>query len=163
MAVAAGGVWPPATPCARPITRHAGHCAISRKPVAGIGKNPALNSCQTGPPKPHMISDLRVREYFSLPCRRTRQMKYLTVPVALVAGLFGGAASHYLPPLVQAPKQIATTTTNVLSAQSFALVDANGKTVAVFMAGKPSRKGTTSPVVLYDAQGKEIWHAGDPL
>jgi len=48
----------------------------------------------------------------------------------------------------------------VVKAQSFALVDAYGKTVGVFAVAKSPAVQGSSSVALYDAQGREMWRAG---
>ena len=72
-------------------------------------------------------------------------MNKLTLILALSAAFISGAVFAE----TDAPK--------VVKAQSFALVDANGKTVGVFAAGHSPRG--SSAVVLYDAQGREMWRA----
>lgn len=95
-------------------------------------------------------------------------MKNLNVPLALAAGLIGGILSHYAwsPVLAQTPAS------HVVSAQSFALVDGNGKTVGVFttegamtekQVGDVRQRSGNVAVVLYDAAGKKIWQAGSSL
>ena len=88
-------------------------------------------------------------------------MKNFSVPIALVAGLIGGAFSHYVLSPVQADTNAAP---KVVSAQSFALVDAHGKTVGVFTTVKsstPHMLNTPPAVALFNADGREIWRAGD--
>lgn len=90
-------------------------------------------------------------------------MKNLSVPLAIFAGLLGGVFSHYIWPQ---PAQVQTRTTpsDVVAAQSFVLVDASGKPAGVFAVGKPSPElGKLPSIVLYDAEGHEIWRASDSV
>ena len=90
-------------------------------------------------------------------------MKNLSVLIALVAGLTGGIFSHYLWTPVQADPDSMQ---KVVSAQSFALVGPDGKTVGVFTTAK-FPKGTDRAgarfIVLFDSQGRELWRAADRL
>jgi hypothetical protein len=88
--------------------------------------------------------------------------KHLNIALALVAGLVGGLISRYIaPPAVMAQNQPPSA--NEMRAQSFVIVDANGKTVATFAFGRTTNAGHPSAggiVVLRDADGHEIWSAG---
>jgi hypothetical protein len=91
-------------------------------------------------------------------------MKHLMLPLAVVAGFAGGALSHYLLPGPTAQPQALAS--DMVSARSFAIVDASGKPVGVFAAGAPSKSfgsksPTSPPIALFNADGKEIWRAGD--
>jgi hypothetical protein len=78
-------------------------------------------------------------------------MKYLHGLLALIAGLIGGAASHYL--LVQ---PIRTVGPNVITAEKFVLVDLAGIPTGTF-TWLPT--GRAPAIVLYDALVREIWRA----
>jgi len=84
-------------------------------------------------------------------------MQKLTMLLALLAGLSGGIVSHYL-----LPERGQTAVPNVVAAQRFVLVDSSGNPAGFFAVGTPSgRQGTG--IVLYDAQGREIWHASGAI
>jgi len=78
-------------------------------------------------------------------------MNKLTLILALSAAFVGGA--------VLADTDAPT----VVRAQSFALVDANGKTVGVFGVEKGAmNQGMRTPTIaLYDSQGRVIWRAAE--
>ncbi len=83
--------------------------------------------------------------------------------LALAAGLIGGLASRYVTPsAVQAQAPPATTQATPpaeIKAQSFTLVDGNGRTIATFapLASGPLNRG--DGVVLLDRNGHEFWRA----
>ena len=96
--------------------------------------------------------------------------------LALVAGLLGGMATHYIaPPVALAQNQPPAR--RDLRAQSFTLVDQSDRNLATFSA-EPVRQPTIVPnprsrnpnqttqpvpemrIVLRDANGREIWSAG---
>jgi len=84
-------------------------------------------------------------------------MQKLSVLLALFAGLLGGIFSNYLT-----PQRAQDAVPNVVAAQRFVLVDSAGNPAGFFAVGTPSgQKGTA--IVLYDAQGREIWHASDSV
>ena len=84
-------------------------------------------------------------------------MQKLNVLLALFAGLLGGIVSHYL-----LPERVQTAVPNVVAAQRFVLVDSAGNPAGIFAVGTPSGQPGTS-IVLYDAQGREIWRASDTV
>ena len=82
-------------------------------------------------------------------------MKYLNVPLALFAGLLGGVLSPYFW-----PESAQTAVPSVVAAERFVLVGANGQPAGVFAVGDASPKtGSLPSIVLYDAEGDEIWRA----
>lgn len=88
-------------------------------------------------------------------------MQKLTVLFALFAGFLGGIASHYLLP-ERAQTAVSAAVPNVVAAQRFVLVDNLGNPAGIFAVGTPSGQQGTS-IVLYDAQGRELWHASDSV
>jgi len=88
----------------------------------------------------------------------------LTLPLALAAGLIGGAISGYVAPL---PALAQSQTQKQIKAQSFVLVDEKDNIVgtfkpsadAIFINGKMVA-GQAPTVVLLDRNGREIWRAG---
>ena len=89
-------------------------------------------------------------------------MQRLTVRLALFAGLLGGIVSGYLVPqlLPQRVQTTVPTVPNVVAAQRFVLVDNAGNPAGVFAVGTPAgQQGTV--IVLYDAEGRELWRASD--
>jgi hypothetical protein len=88
-------------------------------------------------------------------------MQKLTVLLALFAGLSGGIVSHYLLP-ERVQTAAPTAVPNVVAAQRFVLVDSAGNPAGIFAVGTPSGQQGTS-IVLYDAQGRELWHASDAV
>jgi hypothetical protein len=84
-------------------------------------------------------------------------MQRLNVLLALFAGLLGGIASPYL-----LPQQVQTAVPNVLAAQRFVLVDSAGNPAGIFAVGTPPGQQGTA-IVLYDAEGREIWRASDTV
>ena len=87
-------------------------------------------------------------------------MQNPNAPVALLAGLLGGILSHYV--LLQLVPVQTPTAPNVVAARSFVLIDSSGQPAGVFAVGAPSpQQGSAPSIVLYDAQGREIWRATD--
>jgi len=84
-------------------------------------------------------------------------MQKLYILLALFAGLLGGIASDYLM-----PQRVQNSVPNVVAAQRFVLVDSAGNPAGFFAVGTPSGQEGTS-IVLYDAQGRELWHASDSV
>ena len=85
-------------------------------------------------------------------------VKKWNLVLSLAAGLFGGFLSHYAwSTSVRADG--SPSTVNEVRAQSFVLVDAKGMVQGVFRADTSSR-GPAS-IQLFDAQGREIWRAGN--
>ena len=87
-------------------------------------------------------------------------MQRLNVLLALFAGLLGGIVSSYL-----LPQRVQTTVPavpNVVAAQRFVLVDNAGNPAGVFAVGTPAGQRGTA-IVLYDAEGREIWRASDSV
>ena len=90
-------------------------------------------------------------------------MQKLNVLLALFAGLLGGIVSGYLlPQRVQMPQQVQTAVPNVVAAQRFVLVDSAGNPAGMFAVGTPPGQQGTA-IVLYDAEGREIWRASDTV
>jgi hypothetical protein len=92
--------------------------------------------------------------------------KHLNLGLALVAGLLGGLLSRYIAPPA-AFSQNLTPVTKEIRAQSFVIVDADGRTVAAFapdpallklarLAGQP----LLGRILVLDSNGREIWSAG---
>jgi hypothetical protein len=96
-------------------------------------------------------------------------MNRMTVVVAFMAALAGGAISRYISPApVLAQQTQARSTAPVeLRAQRFALVNPDGLVVGTFMVdqSKPLEGAPFKPSIrLLDFNGKEIWRAGgDPV
>ena len=92
-------------------------------------------------------------------------MNRMTVVVAFMAALAGGAISRYISPApVLAQQSQARSTAPVeLRAQRFALVNPDGLVVGTFMVDQskfdPSVPNAPS-IRLLDSTGKELWHAG---
>ncbi len=94
-------------------------------------------------------------------------MKNLNLLLAAAAGLIGGIAGQQL----LLPVQAQTAPPKVIVAQSFALADEAGHVVGVFAikGGAASQRGSMMTlaepqhIVLYDADGKEIWSASPQL
>ena len=86
-------------------------------------------------------------------------MQRLTVLLALFAGLLGGIVSGYLVPQL-VPQRVQTAVPVVVAAQRFVLVDSAGNPAGFFAVGTPARQQGTA-IVLYDAEGREIWRASD--
>jgi len=86
-------------------------------------------------------------------------MRNLGVVLAAVAGLIGGIFSH----LVWPQSAVAQTAAQrLVAAQNFMLVDARGNPVGIFTVANPSpQTGNAPSIVLYNAQGREIWRASD--
>jgi len=90
-------------------------------------------------------------------------MPKLNVLLAVFAGLLGGTLSHYLWP--QPEPQVRSE--NVVAAQRFVLTNDKGQPAGVFAVENPSPQcaqyGTVRcnvpSIVLYDAEGREIWRA----
>ena len=94
-------------------------------------------------------------------------MQKLNVLLALFAGLLGGMFSDYLlSPLVQTAVPVSqgaqTDIPNVVAAQRFVLVDSAGNPAGFFTVGTPSGQQTTG-IILYDAQGRQIWYASGAI
>jgi hypothetical protein len=92
-------------------------------------------------------------------------MNKMTIVVALVAGLAGGAISRYISPApVLAQQTQARNPAPVeLRAQRFALLNPDGAVVATFTVDQPRFDPTslnTPSIRLLDATGKELWSAG---
>ena len=86
-------------------------------------------------------------------------MQRLNVLLALFAGLLGGIVSGYL-----LPERTQTAVPNVVVAQRFVLVDNAGNPAGIFAVGTPDGQRTPAgqqgtAIVLYDAQGRQIWYA----
>ena len=88
-------------------------------------------------------------------------MQRLTVLLALFAGLLGGIVSGYLVPQLL-PQRVQTAVPAVVAAQRFVLVDSAGNPAGFFAVGTPARQQGTA-IVLYDAEGREIWRASDSV
>jgi hypothetical protein len=84
-------------------------------------------------------------------------MQRLTVLLALFAGLLGGIVSGYL-----LPQRVQTAVPSVVAAQRFVLVDNAGNPAGIFAVGTPPGQQGTA-IVLYDAEGREIWRASDTV
>lgn len=79
--------------------------------------------------------------------------------VALLAGFVGGILSpHLLPQAVEAQQPLPAP--RQVSAQSFALVDANGIPMGVFLVGKPPAPNVAPAIMLLNADGQRIWSVG---
>ncbi len=83
-------------------------------------------------------------------------MKKLNLALSIVAGLLGGALSHYIwtqPVHAQsallAPKEVRS--------QSFVLVDAQGNVQGTFSVDE---RDDVPSIRLVDGQGHEIWRVG---
>ena len=88
-------------------------------------------------------------------------MQRLNVLLALFAGLLGGIVSGYLAPQLLPPRA-QTAVPSVVAAQRFVLVDNAGNPAGFFAVGTPGRQQGTA-IVLYDAEGREIWRASDSV
>jgi len=89
-----------------------------------------------------------------------------TLSFVILAGLAGGVASRYFVPVpvfAQAQPSVA----KEVRAESFILTDESGTTIGVFTSKSPRFADKTRPlseqrtIVLLDANGKQIWSAGD--
>ena len=87
-------------------------------------------------------------------------MQRLTVLLALFAGLLGGIVSGYLLPQRVQTAAPSTAVPVVVAAQRFVLVDQAGNPAGFFAVGTPGRQQGTA-IVLYDAEGRELWRASD--
>jgi hypothetical protein len=95
--------------------------------------------------------------YSSAVVTKESAMQRLNVLLALFAGLMGGILSDYL-----LPERVQTAFPNVVAAQRFVLVDSGGHPAGVFSVGTPSGQQGTG-IVLYDAQGRQIWYASGAM
>lgn len=85
-------------------------------------------------------------------------MKKLNMVLSIGAGLLGGFLSHYVwSQPVHADG--FPTTVNEVRAQSFVLVDSRGMVQGVFKADSSIQGPAT--IELLNAQGREIWRAGN--
>lgn len=84
-------------------------------------------------------------------------MQKLNVFLALFAGLVGGIFSDH-----QLPQRVQTDVPNVVAAQRFVLVDSAGNPAGFFTVDTPSGQQGTG-IVLYDAQGRQIWYASGQM
>ena len=84
-------------------------------------------------------------------------MQKLNLLLALFAGLMGGLFSGQL-----LPERVQTEIPNVVAAQRFVLVDGKGNPAGVFAVGTPNGQQSTG-IVLYDAQGRQIWYASGEM
>jgi hypothetical protein len=89
-------------------------------------------------------------------------MQKVTVLLALLAGLAGGIVSHYLLP-ERVQTAASTAVPNVVAAQRFVLVDTLGSPAGFFAVGTPSSQKGGETIILYDAQGRELWYASDAM
>lgn len=83
----------------------------------------------------------------------------LATPLALFAGLLGGALSRYIAPLpvfAQVPS-----TQREIRAQSFVLTDATGATIGVFTSAPQRFDPQKRMIILLGQDGNKIWSAGD--
>jgi hypothetical protein len=92
-------------------------------------------------------------------------MQRLNVLLALFAGLLGGIVSSHLLPQ---PERVQTAVPSVVAAQRFVLVDNAGNPAGIFAVGTPAGQRTPAgqqgtAIVLYDAEGREIWRASDSV
>ena len=86
-------------------------------------------------------------------------MKNLNVPLSLIVGFIGAALFHFvLAQPVQAETQVAPPL--AIQAQSFMLVDPKGKIMGTFTWKPSGIVGAAPDVVLYDANGRQVWDAG---
>ncbi len=94
-------------------------------------------------------------------------MQKLNVLLAVFAGLLVGVLSHYLWPEAQPQPQALAR--NVVAAQSFVLTNDKGQPAGVFAVANPDPqcrqygdvRCNAPSIVLYDAQGRELWRASD--
>ena len=89
-------------------------------------------------------------------------MQRLNVLLALFAGLLGGIVSSYLLPQRVQTTAPSTAVPSVVAAQRFVLVDNAGNPAGIFAVGTPPGQQGTA-IVLYDAEGREIWRASDTV
>lgn len=76
--------------------------------------------------------------------------------LAVCAGLVGGIVSHY----AWTDAAQAQSFPSQVQAQRFILLDAQGIPAGMFAVGKADNPNAPPRIVLYDAKGREIWHAG---
>jgi hypothetical protein len=98
-------------------------------------------------------------------------MNKMTVLIAFVAAVAGGVISRYVSPapVMAQQAQAQSQAPMELRAQRFALVNADGSVVGIFMVdqpkdifpgAKPMEVFTPPSIRLLDSNGKEIWRAG---
>ena len=89
-----------------------------------------------------------------------------TFGLVILAGLAGGVASRYFVPATVFAQAQPSAAAEV-RAESFILTDGSGKTIGVFTSKGPRFADQTRPlseqrtIILLDANGKQIWSAGD--
>jgi hypothetical protein len=92
--------------------------------------------------------------------------RYLTLVLALAAGLLGGFLSRYIAPS-SVHAQVQPPDAFEIRAQRFSIVDAQGHLIGTFTPTTKSSVDSTriypTRISLVDAAGHELWSAGGEL